>query len=136
MYVSNKLVIACLPCVIWPVFSLFLIFCCYLNCLKARKLNWRNMRNSENIGHVLLKTVRRAITMLIITIWNKVFKNGPSKFVEADHISSNFLKAVFHKFYLVHSWILCPIYSQSHVSIFCVFYTYMNYLNKRLKPHV
>ena len=56
------------------------------------------MRNSENIGHVLLKTVRRAITMLIITIWNKVFKNGPSKFVEADHISSNFLKAVFHKF--------------------------------------
>ena len=24
-----------------------------------------------------------------------------------DHIPSNFLKAVFHKFYLVHSWILC-----------------------------
>ena len=23
---------------------------------------------------------------------------------------SNFLKAVFHKIYLVHSWILCPIY--------------------------
>ena len=33
----------------------------------------------------------------------------------------NFLKAAFHKFYLVHSWILCPIYIyifiklQSHV---------------------
>ena len=27
---------------------------------------------------------------------------------EADHITSNFLKAVFHKFYLVHSWKLCP----------------------------
>ena len=26
----------------------------------------------------------------------------------ADYITSNFLKAVFHKFYLVHSWILCP----------------------------
>ena len=28
---------------------------------------------------------------------------------QADHSPSNFLKAVFHKFYLVHSWILCPI---------------------------
>ena len=27
------------------------------------------------------------------------------------HITSNFLKAVFHKFYMVHSWILCPIYN-------------------------
>ena len=26
-----------------------------------------------------------------------------------DHIPWNFLKAVFHKFYLVHSWILFPI---------------------------
>ena len=24
------------------------------------------------------------------------------------HIPSNLLKAVFEKFYLVHSWILCP----------------------------
>ena len=29
---------------------------------------------------------------------------------QADHIPSNFLKAVFHKFFLVYSWILCPIY--------------------------
>ena len=28
-----------------------------------------------------------------------------------DHIPSNFLKAIFHKFYLVHSWIRCLIYS-------------------------
>ena len=27
----------------------------------------------------------------------------------ADHIPSTFLKVVSHKFYLVHSWILCPI---------------------------
>ena len=26
---------------------------------------------------------------------------------------SNFLKTVFHKFYVVHSWILCPIYIYS-----------------------
>ena len=28
----------------------------------------------------------------------------------ADHITSDFLKAVFHKFYSVHSWILCFIW--------------------------
>ena len=49
--------------------------------------------------------------------WDKVFKNGPSKICgrlslenlkgyEAGCIPSNFLKAVFHKFYLVHYWIL------------------------------
>ena len=40
-------------------------------------------------------------------IWVKVFKNGPSKM---DHTSSNFLKAVFHKSYLAHSWILFSTY--------------------------
>ena len=30
----------------------------------------------------------------------------------ADHITLNFLKAVFHKFYLVHSWIPWPIYTK------------------------
>ena len=29
--------------------------------------------------------------------------------LKADHTSSNFLKAYFHKFYLVSIWILCPI---------------------------
>ena len=29
---------------------------------------------------------------------------------EVDDIISNFLRIVFHKFYLVHSWIFCPIY--------------------------
>ena len=28
----------------------------------------------------------------------------------ADHITSNFLKGVFHKFHLVRSWIVCLIY--------------------------
>ena len=30
-------------------------------------------------------------------------------FAEADHIPSNFLRAVFHKSYLVHSGIFCLI---------------------------
>ena len=51
-------------------------------------------------------------------IWDKVFKNGPSdicgrqplKNLKSRPYHFRFLKAVFHKFYLVHSWILCPIY--------------------------
>ena len=35
-------------------------------------------------------------------IWDKVFKNGPSKFCVIQPLK-NFLKAVFHKSYLVHS---------------------------------
>ena len=31
------------------------------------------------------------------------------KYSRIDNIPSNFLKAVFHKFYLVLSWILCPM---------------------------
>ena len=56
-------------------------------------------------------------------IWDKLFKNGPSKICgrqplknlkryglpKADHALSNFLKACIHKFDLVHSWVLCPI---------------------------
>ena len=38
-------------------------------------------------------------------MWKTAFKTfeviWPAK---ADHITSDFLKAVFHKFYLVHSW--------------------------------
>ena len=30
----------------------------------------------------------------------------------ADHITSNFLKAVFHKFYLVYSWIPWSMWTQ------------------------
>ena len=42
-----------------------------------------------------------------VLCWNFYFKH---EWVQvADHIPSNFLKTVFHKFYLVHSWILCPI---------------------------
>ena len=56
-----------------------------------------------------------------IRIWVKVFKSGPSKISGRQPIrnlkwydllrQTNFLKAVFHKFYLIHSWILCLIYS-------------------------
>ena len=44
-------------------------------------------------------------------IWDEIFKNGPSKIfvrhpqknLQGHGLPSNFVKAVFHKFYLVHS---------------------------------
>ena len=41
-------------------------------------------------------------------ICDKVFTNGPRKICGRQPLK-NFLKAVFHKFYLVHSRILCHI---------------------------
>ena len=55
-----------------------------------------------------------------IYVWDKIFKKGPSKICGRQPLKnledygpwrtpSNFLKAVFHNFYLLHSWIHCPI---------------------------
>ena len=38
----------------------------------------------------------------------------------ADHITSNFLKFVFHKFYLVHSWIPWPIFWNYQLILKCL----------------
>ena len=56
------------------------------------------------------------------SIWGKVLKSRSSKIcvrqplknlkghgLPKDHIPSKFFKAVYHKFYLFHPWILCPI---------------------------
>ena len=40
------------------------------------------------------------------------------KFVEDNHITLNFLKAVFHKYFLVHSWIVCSIWNSKYQIIF------------------
>ena len=45
-------------------------------------------------------------------LWKTAFKKFERIWSAwADNILSNFLKAVFHKFYLVHSGILCPKWS-------------------------
>ena len=98
------------------------------------KRNW-GLRSS---CHFKAKVSRTSVTAMgvlacckylefenIVSMWDNIFKNGPSKICErkrlknlkgygllkADHISSNFLKAVFHKFYSVHSLILWLISS-------------------------
>ena len=57
-HVSDKLVIANLSRTIWSIFSSFLIFCSYFIRVKAREISQQKMRNSENIGHIVLGTVR------------------------------------------------------------------------------
>ena len=65
--------------------------------------------------------------------WYKVFKSELSKFCRslkkisrADHIPRNFLKTVFHKIYLVHSWILCPNCHPLVWEELCAFLIYIN----------
>ena len=40
---------------------------------------------------------------------DSLYKIEGDGLLKADHTPSNFLKAVYHKFYLVHSWMFCPI---------------------------
>ena len=35
---------------------------------------------------------------------------------DRDHVTSNFLKVAFHKFYFVHSWILCPMFPMTNLN--------------------
>ena len=54
---------------------------------------------------------------LLRNIWDKVFKNGPSKVCRRQPLKNLkgygllWVLTVIHKFYLVHSWILRPICS-------------------------
>ena len=82
-------------------------------------------------------------------IWNKVFKNGPSKICGRQPLKnlkgygllketpSNFLNAVSHRFYLVHPWMLCPIYGVPcrdwTLSVSCLWYCLLSESAKRKK---
>ena len=107
------------------LFQLFQVVCFTGNINQNIKSNLKNTWHTLNrLDYWKKKQVSCHPTYPQYTThkWDKVFKNGPSKIcgthplenlkrhglLEADHIPSNFLKAVIHKFYLVHSWILCP----------------------------
>ena len=45
--------------------------------------------------------------LFCIQLFQRWIESLASKY---GHLNSNFLKNVFHKFYPVHSWIICPIY--------------------------
>ena len=64
-----------------------------------------------SIFYILLLEIRKyKLRPMRLLILDKVFKSGLSKLCGRQplsrHIPSNFLKAVFQKIYLVHSWIL------------------------------
>ena len=57
---------------------------------------------------------------------DKVLKNESSKICGRKAFTSNFLKAVFHKFYLAHSWTLCLMYVFDN---FCDLYCMLKFLD-------
>ena len=74
------------------------------------------MSGNAQMGFLKSFTMRLSIWDRSIQEWTKLnlWKTAFIKFegtwsAWADHTPSNFLKTVFHKFYLVHSWILCLI---------------------------
>ena len=57
-------------------------------------------------SYLTLETGGLELTSTIIIVLQA---NRLTKRASVDHITSNFLKPVFHNLYLVHSWILCSI---------------------------
>ena len=56
-------------------------------------------------------SISKRMWYLFMDIWVKIFRNGPCEIFGRQPLkNSNFLKAVFQKFYLVRSWIPWPIY--------------------------
>ena len=62
LHVSDKLVIARLPRIIWSIFSSFLIFCCYFTHLKACEIRSQVGKISELEKYCPYCTQNRAIT--------------------------------------------------------------------------
>ena len=63
-------------------------------------------------------------------IWSDMVCYGLS--AQADHIILNFLKAVFHKFYLVYSWIPWPTY----LSILSISYEWVEIVEPARREHM
>ena len=61
--------------------------------LKPNTLITRNLRASEKIGQGIQEWTKQ-------NLWTTAFKK---KLAKAGHMTLNYLKAVFHKFYLIHS---------------------------------
>ena len=107
----------CIP--IWWMFSIFQLLLPLNTCSYFGKILIYVKGASDHV--TLMNLVDISVTCF--WIWGKVFKNGPSKvcgkqplkiwrgmvYLKQTLLPSKCLKAVFHKFYLVHSWILCPI---------------------------
>ena len=96
----------------WPrkilVSSKTLIMVAFLTTDPSIDQEWKNI---QEMWSLLVEKNSAKSTPRIIR--EKVFKSVLSTFCgrqpKADHISWHFLKTVFHKIYLVHSWIFCPI---------------------------
>ena len=72
------------------------------------------------------------VNLVMRNIWVQVFKSGPIKICGRWPLKkslSNFLTAVFYKFYLVHSWIFCRIIKSLLKKVTKIIFSYL------LTPH-
>ena len=80
--------------------------------LFSRKIHlFANITEKLFVGRFYLIYMERSIQEWAKwNLWKIAFKKFEVIWSDwADHIASNFLKTAFHKFHLVHSWILCPL---------------------------
>ena len=108
--------------------------CLFLMCKLFVKIKHLPILSTVNLPLVefipsLTAVFHLPINLVLFThsLWVQVFNNGPSKVCGRQPLKiwrdmvgfpSKFLKAVFHKFYLVHSWILCPNLDQINRQLF------------------
>ena len=80
------------------------------------------MCSSHKITPIYFLSVSKVWSMFhdgsVWLVHKKILLNTLSRLtiLKVDHILSVFLKAVFHKVYLVHSWILCLKYISFNIS--------------------
>ena len=93
---KNVIVIVDLPRTIQAIFTLLLIFCCCFTCLKACKISRQNIRKSENIGHVVNRTVQvLKPNFLFFFVFFSISKN---LHYTNKQIQINLLKGSYSKF--------------------------------------
>ena len=113
----------------WKVVLSYIWWCCYASNFRAPEILTRHGHGKAvdwwSLGTLMYDMLTGAVsTIEIITCeWVKVFKDRQVKLVEdslwkiwldmlclSRPYTSYFLKAVFHKYYLIHSWLPWPKY--------------------------
>ena len=117
-----------LYCLLWtgicPVTHIFFVnFYSQVHVL-SHSASWKwSSKNKKIIWWDEKKFLRGRKYIMVTNIWNKVFKNGPSKICGEQSLKSlkgygllskpypfNFIEGFLPQILLDHSWILCPIY--------------------------
>ena len=91
------------------------------DCISHLSIWWPTQLDKFNLTSFCFRENRIWYSETLTFIWDKLFKNSPCKICERQSLKNlkwyglgrpspfKVIEAVFHKFYLVHSWILWVI---------------------------